>query len=702
MTIESNVSKNTYIGNGQTIIFPFTYKIWKYDEIKVTLEDEQGITSNIIPFSVTINKNGGGEVVLYLDDENKTPIPTGYTIALTRNMPFNQEQDFLNGGRFNAEVIEACFDMACAERQQLKENVERTIQIPPTSGTKPEELLNDIFSARNEAVEKAGVATAGAEISTAQANLSQSYAQSSNEQAVLSQEYANTARAWAESDTPPDPTDENTKSAKTWNAVVTENAETQIAEINSLAAEHKEEINQTGLEHSLQAQKWAESETNPDPNDPFSKSAKKWAEQASENVPLATYDMAGKVQIDKETMQVNPQGLLSVKESLVKNISDNTTDINTNKEDIEKINQWIVQLSVQDFDFRGNSANFIHSKILLPEYEHKSYIQMANANVKNVFDKKQFYIDPCSIRLTVDGMDRFFVNKFRRTFNPAEYLDSGTALAGGKDYYIFLVPDGTETKIIVSLNASFPDGYTADNSRKIGGFHTLCVDAGTITNNIASGYAAGDIIPNSLWSLCFRPLGETIGAVFCDTTNNWSHIYLQSGTGNNTTSVFGGTITDTRIPGAHEDDLARIGYRLPTHAEFFMLAWGCQDAVNIFGSADPVTTGGHKYTNNVRCLSTHFHEDITGVLWVWLADLAYNAGIADWVTQNTPVTGMSHYRTNQLLAGGHWDNGAYCGRGCRYAYNPRSATTANLSARGVSPCIKTESKTIGKVESITA
>lgn len=216
MTIESNVSKNTYIGNGQTIIFPFTYKIWKYDEIKVTLEDDQGITSNIIPFSVTINKNGGGEVVLYLDDENKTPIPVGYTIALTRNMPFNQEQDFLNGGRFNAEVIEDCFDMACAERQQLKEAVERTIQIPPTSGTKPEALLNEIFSARNEAVEKAAAATAGAEISTEQAKLSQSYAQSSNEQAVLSQEYANTARAWAESDSPPDPTDVNSKSAKTW------------------------------------------------------------------------------------------------------------------------------------------------------------------------------------------------------------------------------------------------------------------------------------------------------------------------------------------------------------------------------------------------------------------------------------------------------------------------------------------------------
>lgn len=222
MTIESNISKNTFAGNGQTTIFPFTYKIWKTDEIKVTIEDEKGITSSITPFTVTINKNGGGEVVLYLDDENKTPIPTGYTIALTRNMPFLQEQDYLNGGRFNAEVIEDNFDIACAERQQLKEVVERTIQIPPTSGTKPEKLLNEIFNAKNTAVEQAGVATAKAQISTEQAALSGSYAQSSHEQAVLSQEYADIAKAWAESDTPPNPEDPESKSAKEWAMVTSE------------------------------------------------------------------------------------------------------------------------------------------------------------------------------------------------------------------------------------------------------------------------------------------------------------------------------------------------------------------------------------------------------------------------------------------------------------------------------------------------
>lgn len=301
MTIESNVSKNTYIGNGQTTIFPFTYKIWQYDEVKVTLEDEKGITSNITPFSITINKNGGGEVVLYLDDENKTSIPTGYSIALTRNMPFKQEQDFLNGGRFNAEVIEDSFDMACAERQQLKEAVERTIQIPPTSATKPEELLNEIFSARNEAIDKAEVATLQAGIATEQANLSQSYAQSSNEQAVLSQEYAEEARAWAESDTAPGPNDPFSKSAKSW---------------ASYARDVWVEL----------AKAWAESPVPPDPDDPGSKSAKEWAKIASDTVPLASHELAGKVKIG-ETVDVDGDGTIDISQNVLNNIERNGQNI---------------------------------------------------------------------------------------------------------------------------------------------------------------------------------------------------------------------------------------------------------------------------------------------------------------------------------------------------------------------------------------
>ncbi|EJF90951.1 hypothetical protein ME1_00001, partial [Bartonella vinsonii subsp. arupensis OK-94-513] len=45
-----------------------------------------------------------------------------------------------------------------------------------------------------------------------------------------------------------------------------------------------------------------------------------------------------------------------------------------------------------------------------------------------------------------------------------------SSLARGKDYYVYLVFEGEQSsKVVVSPNSTYPDGYTANNSRKIGG-----------------------------------------------------------------------------------------------------------------------------------------------------------------------------------------------------------------------------------------
>ena len=58
----------------------------------------------------------------------------------------------------------------------------------------------------------------------------------------------------------------------------------------------------------------------------------------------------------------------------------------------------------------------------------------------------------------------------------------------GKDFYVYAVhPDsGTAPAFILSENSTTPIGYSASTSRKLGGFHTLCLSAGTITNHPAS------------------------------------------------------------------------------------------------------------------------------------------------------------------------------------------------------------------------
>ncbi|WP_246257635.1 phage major tropism determinant, partial [Bartonella gabonensis] len=95
------------------------------------------------------------------------------------------------------------------------------------------------------------------------------------------------------------------------------------------------------------------------------------------------------------------------------------------------------------------------------------------------------------------------------------------SLSAGKDYYLYLVPEGDSHKIVVSENSTYPRDYIFSSSRKIGGFHTLCADVGTISGHPLSGYRAGDILPNSVWCLNHRPYSSPEGMVYDPSTDLW-------------------------------------------------------------------------------------------------------------------------------------------------------------------------------------
>ncbi len=62
--------------------------------------------------------------------------------------------------------------------------------------------------------------------------------------------------------------------------------------------------------------------------------------------------------------------------------------------------------------------------------------------------------------------------KTQTTTIGAGNLDSGAAFSVGKDYYVYICDNNTDTEAyLISLNSTFPAGYSAANSRKIGGFH---------------------------------------------------------------------------------------------------------------------------------------------------------------------------------------------------------------------------------------
>lgn len=235
---------------------------------------------------------------------------------------------------------------------------------------------------------------------------------------------------------------------------------------------------------------------------------------------------------------------------------------------------------------------------------------------------------PAGMQVAING--GLYITNTATTLN----LDSFITAANrkGKDVYVYAcVPSsGTAPTFVLSLNSTVPTGYTAATSRKIGGFHCLCVDVGTISGHTLSGYIAGDILPASVWDLLFRAEAENEGMVFVNGT--WYDIYLPSYASSKVQSVYGGSILDgDSNPKMHGERFAEyaglVSKRLIDRDEFLVIAKGSNEGTNISGSSDPNTTGGHKDTNNRRMISNYGLEDCCGVLWQWTSDIfgAYNS-----------------------------------------------------------------------------
>src|SRR3990167_2669186 len=102
-------------------------------------------------------------------------------------------------------------------------------------------------------------------------------------------------------------------------------------------------------------------------------------------------------------------------------------------------------------------------------------------------------------------------------------LDSG-AFALGTNYYVYICDAGTDQEVYkISANSTYPSGYNANNSRKIGGFHY-----GRKRNSITvTDVTSSVIVPNSVWDLRHRPRCSPEGMV--DLGNGvWMDLYLPS------------------------------------------------------------------------------------------------------------------------------------------------------------------------------
>lgn len=167
MTIASAVSKVTLNGNGSTTSFPFGFKVWKAADLEVSITDASGVVSVVANWGVALNPSGGGTVAY---PTSGPPLPTGHKITIARSMDFLQDVDLVSGTRWDPEVVETALDRATAERQQLKERLDRAVAVPISSSTTPEQFADDLFTARDGALASASAAAASAATAQVAAN----------------------------------------------------------------------------------------------------------------------------------------------------------------------------------------------------------------------------------------------------------------------------------------------------------------------------------------------------------------------------------------------------------------------------------------------------------------------------------------------------------------------------------------------------
>ena len=243
MSLTSNISKTICIGNGAAKVFSFAFKVWAENQVKVYMLESGAKIQREATAETTVKISDTGGTVTFAEAP-----PDGARIVIVRNMPFLQEDAYINGTRFDPHVIEERLDVDCAERQQLKEGMGRALLLPETSAETQQEFLTRLFSVENASE----AAQAGAEAAQNAAETAQAGAEAAQAGAEAAQAGAEAAQAGAEA------AQANAETAKTEAQAAQEGAEAaqagaEAAQAGAEAAQNAAETAQAGAEAAQNA-----------------------------------------------------------------------------------------------------------------------------------------------------------------------------------------------------------------------------------------------------------------------------------------------------------------------------------------------------------------------------------------------------------------------------------------------------------------
>lgn len=153
-----------FTSEGQSRL-PFGFLIFEKTDVYVATADDPEAQARILvyrqDYSVEMNSDQaatpGGTVVL------TTPIIKGNIFVVGSAVAYTQNMQLTNYSRFPPEIINEAMDRVVVQIQQLVERLDRTLSVPPTSDSTPEQLIEKLLSAQNDARRFADAAEKSAE-----------------------------------------------------------------------------------------------------------------------------------------------------------------------------------------------------------------------------------------------------------------------------------------------------------------------------------------------------------------------------------------------------------------------------------------------------------------------------------------------------------------------------------------------------------
>ena len=159
MTVYSEENKVRYIGNGVSVDYMVTFPFMANDDgtaqLGVYLGDSDVPLKENIDYTVSGANTSEGGIVTFMTAPAKDE-----EIAIIRQVPNVQTVIFKNEDKFPAVVYETSLDKLTMMVQELKENINRAIVLPPTSDEKPLEARDEILEASATATASAAAAQA--------------------------------------------------------------------------------------------------------------------------------------------------------------------------------------------------------------------------------------------------------------------------------------------------------------------------------------------------------------------------------------------------------------------------------------------------------------------------------------------------------------------------------------------------------------